>query len=168
MKGRKATPNIMDELLNIKVSNPTDLNQQDSIPEQHNIATPEQHNTATPEQHNIATPEQHNTATPEQHNTATPEQHNTVIAEQHNTVNKSLLENKTKATYYVSQKLIDEMDEAWFDLRRLLKPTDRGKFSKSLFVELAVKKAIEEFRINGEKSGLVQEIINITSEKIVS
>lgn len=127
MKGRKATPNIMDELLNIKVSNPTDLNQQDSVPEQHNTATPEQHNT----------------------------------------VNKSLLENKTKATYYVSQKLIDEMDEAWFDLRRLLKPTDRGKFSKSLFVELAVKKAIEEFRINGEKSGLVQEIISITSEKLL-
>ena len=168
MKGRKATPNIMDELLNIKVSSSSDLIQQNSIPEQNNTIIPEQHNTVIPEQHNVAISKQYNSSMPEQHNTVIEEQHNTSIPEERNAVSKSLLENKTKATYYISQKLIEEMDQVWFDLRRMLKPTNRGKFSKSLFVELAVKKAIEEFRINGEKSNLLEEIINITSEKIAS
>ncbi|MEW6737485.1 MAG: hypothetical protein AB1489_39755 [Acidobacteriota bacterium] len=51
---------------------------------------------------------------------------------------------KAKATYYLSQNVLDELDEAWFRIRKMAKPEDRGKLSKSLLVELALQMAIQD------------------------
>lgn len=152
MKGRKATPNIMEELLNIKVSSSSnDINSKDSIPENHNTSTPEPYITGIPENHNTILSTHQPASIPAQNRGI----------DKTSEGDRSLEEDKAKATYYISQKVIEDIDQVWFDLRKLLKPADRGKFSKSLLVELAVKAAVEDFRKNPEASNLLQRILNI-------
>lgn len=160
MKVRKATPNIMEELLNVKVSSSSDSISKTSIPEQNNSSIPEQNNTIVSEKHNTGIQAYQYTILPEYPSTGS--LINDLTLSKPSEEAKSSEDNKTKATYYISQQLIEDIDQAWFDLRKLLKPTDRGKLSKSLLVELAVKVAVEDFRKNGKNSILLQQILNIT------
>ena len=68
-------------------------------------------------------------------------------------------EDKAKATFYLSQPALENLEEAWYRLRKLAK-NNRSKVSKSLIVELAVRTALEDLEEKGDKSRLAQEMEN--------
>jgi len=63
---------------------------------------------------------------------------------------------KTKATYYLSNDTVVELEEAWLRLRRLMATTidkdKRRQVSKSWLVESALQIALEELERKGADS----------------
>ncbi|HOK79402.1 MAG TPA: hypothetical protein PK303_00635 [bacterium] len=60
-------------------------------------------------------------------------------------------ENKGKATFYFPQKLISDLDEAWFVLRRI----DR-KIKKSDIVQAALEISLQGLKEGKEENPLIQ------------
>lgn len=50
-----------------------------------------------------------------------------------------------KATFYLPEKLVDELEEAWLTLRKKYK---QRKITKSEIVQVALRKAFEQWRKN--------------------
>ena len=64
---------------------------------------------------------------------------------------------KAKATFYLSQPALEDLEGAWYRLRKLAR-NNRSKVSKSLIVELAIRTALEDLEERGEQSSLAQEM----------
>lgn len=64
---------------------------------------------------------------------------------------------KVKATFYISGQVVEDLETAWIQLRKLTPKQLRGQVSKSLIVELAVQMALEDLESKGEKSLLAKK-----------
>ena len=67
---------------------------------------------------------------------------------------------RKKATFYVSSDLLDQLDDAWLDLRRI----DRG-VKKSDVVTVALEAALGAYIADQKTSSLYQQIIDKGSSK---
>ena len=65
-----------------------------------------------------------------------------------------------KATFYIPSSLLDQLDDAWLDLRRL----DRS-VKKSSLVAAAIEAALADYAAKREESFLYQSIIGANSPK---
>ena len=63
-----------------------------------------------------------------------------------------------KATFYLPPDLLDQLDDAWLDLRRLNRDV-----KKSDLVRTALRAALADYATNQEKSHLYKEILGDTS-----
>ena len=61
---------------------------------------------------------------------------------------------KVKATYYLSPEMLDSLESAWLQLRRMAGQDKRGQVSKSLIVEASLLVALEELKAKAEQSQL--------------
>ena len=59
-----------------------------------------------------------------------------------------------KATFYLTKKVLDSLEEARLKLREMARSEGRAKITKSLIVEVAIQLALEELEASGEKSPL--------------
>ena len=66
---------------------------------------------------------------------------------------------KRKATYYLSEDVLSELEEGWFRLRQMAGQGEKGSVSKSAIVETALKSALDELRSEEEGSELVKKIV---------
>ena len=67
---------------------------------------------------------------------------------------------RKKATFYVPSRLLDQLDDAWLDLRRI----DRG-VKKSDVVTVALEAALGAYIADQKTSSLYQQIIGEGSSK---
>jgi hypothetical protein len=66
---------------------------------------------------------------------------------------------KVKATYYLSPRTVDALDEAKLKLRRLL-PKSKRQISTSAIVDAAIQLIITDLDVEGEKSQLASLLVN--------
>jgi len=67
---------------------------------------------------------------------------------------------RRKATFYIPPSLLDRLDDAWLDLRRI----DRS-IKKSNMVSAALETALADYEAKQEKSLLYQAVIDDPSSK---
>jgi hypothetical protein len=67
---------------------------------------------------------------------------------------------RLKATFYLDPTVLEQLEEAWHQLRKLTRGTDRGKVSKSLIVEVALALALQELKAQGEASPLARTMVH--------
>jgi len=67
---------------------------------------------------------------------------------------------RRKATFYIPPSLLDQLDDAWLDLRRI----DRS-IKKSNMVSAALETALTDYAAKQEKSLLYQAVIGDPSSK---
>lgn len=67
---------------------------------------------------------------------------------------------KTKATYYLSESTVDALEEAWLKLRRMADSDARKQISKSLIVDAALQIALVDLEENGEVSRLASVLVS--------
>ena len=65
---------------------------------------------------------------------------------------------KTKTTFYISQHAIDNLEEAWFTLRKIAK-NNKTKISKSIIVETSIKMMLTDLKSNEYQSKIVRQLI---------
>ena len=65
---------------------------------------------------------------------------------------------KRKATYYLREDTLSELEEVWFQLRQRADEGEKRKVSKSAIVEAAIETAIEELESDGE-STLIERLL---------
>lgn len=87
--------------------------------------------------------------------TSKPVRQKTIKTVNHNTIKS---DNKVKATYYLSQKAVDALEDAQYQLRKMAGES-RSKVSKSIIVELAIQMALEDVEAKGNKSRLLKDIL---------
>lgn len=63
-----------------------------------------------------------------------------------------------KATFYLSQDVADDLEEARLILIRLLRPESKHDVSKSVIVEQSIRIAIEDLKANGAGSLLAKAL----------
>ena len=73
---------------------------------------------------------------------------------------KAINDVRRKATFYIPPALLDQLDDAWLDLRRL----DRS-VKKSSLVTAAIEAALADYVAKQEKSLLYRAIIDARSSK---
>jgi len=66
---------------------------------------------------------------------------------------------KRKATYYLSEEVLSELEEGWFRLRQMAGQGEKGSVSKSAIVEAALRDALEDLKAEGEGSTLAESIL---------
>lgn len=62
---------------------------------------------------------------------------------------------KRKATYYLPEDTLSELEEVWFQLRQRADEGEKRKVSKSAIVEAAIEAAIEELESDDEGGGTI-------------
>jgi len=83
-----------------------------------------------------------------------PARQNTIKTVSHNAI---ISDNKVKATYYLSQQVIDALEDAQYQLRKMA-GENRSRVSKSFIVETALRMALEDVEKKGENSRLLDSI----------
>ena len=66
---------------------------------------------------------------------------------------------KVKATYYISQTTADDLEDAWYQLRKEAPPEDRGEISKSSIVDVALRMVLEDLKKQGKESRLAGKLL---------
>ncbi len=61
-----------------------------------------------------------------------------------------------KATFYLSQQIVDALEDAWLSLRKMTKA--RGDISKSGIVQEAIRLAVEDLKDKAGKSRLADRM----------
>jgi uncharacterized protein involved in outer membrane biogenesis len=77
---------------------------------------------------------------------------------QHTSVPEST--EKIKATYYISQTTVDDLEDAWYQLRKEAPSENRGEISKSLIVDTALRIAFEDLKNQGTESQLASKLLH--------
>ena len=67
---------------------------------------------------------------------------------------------KRKATYYLSEDVLSELEEGWFRLRQMAGQEEKGSVSKSAIVEAALRDALDELESEGEESRLAEVFLS--------
>ena len=65
---------------------------------------------------------------------------------------------KRKATYYLHENTLSQLEEVWFQLRQRADEGEKRKVSKSAIVEVAIEAAIEELESDGE-SAIIERLL---------
>lgn len=66
---------------------------------------------------------------------------------------------KRKATFYVREAVLTELEEGWFQLRQMADRDRKGSVSKSAIVDIALEIILEELKSNGEESVLADKLL---------
>ena len=66
---------------------------------------------------------------------------------------------KVKATYYISQTTADDLEDAWYQLRKEAPPENRGEISKSSIVDVALRMVLEDLKKQGKESQLASKML---------
>lgn len=66
---------------------------------------------------------------------------------------------KRKATYYLHEDTLSELEEVWFQLRQRADEGEKRKVSKSAIVETAIEAAIEELESDEKGSAILQRLL---------
>ena len=66
---------------------------------------------------------------------------------------------KRKATYYLSEDVLSELEEGWFRLRQMAGQGEKGRVSKSAIVEAALRDALDELASEGGESDIARKIL---------
>jgi hypothetical protein len=66
---------------------------------------------------------------------------------------------KRKATYYLSEDVLSELEEGWFRLRQMAGQGEKGSVSKSAIVEAALRDALDELTSEGRESDIARKIL---------
>jgi hypothetical protein len=64
---------------------------------------------------------------------------------------------KVKATFYISSRTVDLLEEGWTQLRKITPKEARGEVSKSLIVETALQELLADLKANGKESLLAKK-----------
>jgi hypothetical protein len=67
---------------------------------------------------------------------------------------------RVKATFYLHPEVLECLEDAWYQLRKFAKGTERGKVSKSLIVEVALQLALQDLEGQGEASQLASKMVH--------
>lgn len=67
---------------------------------------------------------------------------------------------KVKATYYLSQMTLDELEDAWHQLRKEASRENRGEISKSLIVDIALTIVLEDLKELGLQSPIASRMLH--------
>jgi hypothetical protein len=87
--------------------------------------------------------------------TIKPVRQQNIKTEKHNTIK---LDNKVKATYYLSQKAVGALEDTQYQLRKIA-GENRARVSKSFIVEMAIQMALEDVESKGNKSRILKEVL---------
>ena len=68
--------------------------------------------------------------------------------------------NKEKVTFNLSKELLDELDDVWFKLKKMLKDKDQ-RITKTLIVENSLRKCLDDFNNHLENSEIFKKIIGV-------
>lgn len=66
---------------------------------------------------------------------------------------------KRKATYYLSEDVLSELEEGWFRLRQMAGQGEKGRVSKSAIVEAALRDALNQLASEGGESDIARKIL---------
>lgn len=66
---------------------------------------------------------------------------------------------KRKATYYLREDTLSELEEVWFQLRQRAGEGEKRKVSKSAIVEAAIEAVIDELKSDEEGSAVLQKLL---------
>jgi hypothetical protein len=66
---------------------------------------------------------------------------------------------KRKATYYLSEEALAELEEGWFRLRQMAGQEEKGSVSKSAIVEAALRDALRELELEEEESKVARKLL---------
>jgi len=91
------------------------------------------------------------TGKPVNQSTGTPENQHTRVPVDHTV-------ERVKATFYLHPEVLERLEDAWHQLRKLAKGMERGKVSKSLIVEVALDLALRDLEEQGEVSPLARTL----------
>lgn len=132
---------------------------------QHNSTTDKQYNNKTGKQYNSKKVRQLDNNTITQEDSKTDIQINNIPVEGQSDGDnlqseKRAFADKVRMTYYLSQDIIDTLDESWYRLRRKTLQKDRDKISKSVMVEVAVRMALEDLEKEGPSSAFLRAILS--------
>ena len=72
---------------------------------------------------------------------------------------------KRKTTHYLTKDTFDDLDRAKMDIRKHLPEPYRSQISKTKIVNQALEMILQEFQLNGEKSNLMQTILQSLGTK---
>ncbi len=61
---------------------------------------------------------------------------------------------RKKATFYIPQDIVDALDDAWLDMRRI-----KRDVTKSELVTVALERALSDYADKGKQSHLQQEVL---------
>jgi len=142
MADRKQTPSILDDLLT-------------GQPEAKDAGKPAEQLTSIPVSQQAGKPVQQHTSKPVRKPAGKPAQQKASRPAE-----PAPEEEKLKATYYLSQRAMDDLEEAWHKLRKQARPEDRAKVSKSLIVEIAIRMALEDLQAKDKDSRLTRTLVH--------
>ena len=129
MADRKATPDIMADLLGGSAPQPT------IKPEYHNAGIPADQPTIKPKR-SAPKPK------------PAPEEKPP----------KQATREKVKATFYISADIVDRLEEGWSELRKISPKEARGEISKSFIVEEGLLEVLADLEKRGKTSLLAKKI----------
>ena len=66
---------------------------------------------------------------------------------------------KRKATYYLHEDTLSQLEEVWFQLRQRADEEEKRKVSKSAIVEAAIETAIDELKSDEEGDAILQRLL---------
>ena len=66
---------------------------------------------------------------------------------------------KRKATYYLREDTLSQLEEVWFQLRQRADEGEKRKVSKSAIVEAAIEDAIEELKSDEGGDAILQRLL---------
>ena len=66
---------------------------------------------------------------------------------------------KRKATYYLREDTLSELEEVWFQLRQRADEGEKRKVSKSAIVEAAIEAAIDELKSDEGGDAILQRLL---------
>ena len=72
---------------------------------------------------------------------------------------------KDKATFYLSEDILDLLDEVWLDIRRMAPKSRRKGINKSIIVEAALEVILGGFEKDKEASLLSQMILGSDADE---
>ena len=74
------------------------------------------------------------------------------------TTPKPVEDSTIKATFYLTKDTVNDLEDAWLQLRRTSEAGQRGAITKSLIVRLALEIALEEITAKGASSQLAKRL----------
>lgn len=73
--------------------------------------------------------------------------------------NNSSGEAKRKATYYLHEDTLSDLEEVWFRLRQQADKGEKRKVSKSAIVEAAIEAAVDDLKSDEEGSTIIRQLL---------
>lgn len=75
-----------------------------------------------------------------------------------------LYEEKYLISVYISAKTAEKIDDCMFGMKKRMPMDKRRKLTKSIFCEIGLRLAVEEYNRTGEESPLWKEIANLLND----